>query len=208
MPTRRLLTQPWSMLAAASVILLIAAGSFLATPLWWDGQSPVKAQDNQGAISNLVLSSPNPGQIGYCLERTLRSSNGLPGTVGALRPGLSLLLGTQHIRKGQRVPHQHIAHGEQPGRRGLLQGPGPGPVQRGRTRRQPLERPLEQPGNHNHLQSATSAANTHAGTGAGTGIRRGDQSGPIERRRWGIGHNVDPANRSADRLPDLLDTRR
>ena len=63
MSKRRLVTQPWSILAAASVILLIAVGSFIATSLWWNGQSLVQAQDDQGAISNLQASSPNPSQL-------------------------------------------------------------------------------------------------------------------------------------------------
>ena len=63
MSKRRLVTQPWSILTAASVILLIAVGSFIATSLWWNGQSLVQAQDDQGAISNLQASSPNPSQL-------------------------------------------------------------------------------------------------------------------------------------------------
>ena len=48
------------MLTAASQILLI-----LATVLSLDGQPAVQAQDNQGAIGNLSVSSPDPGQLVY-----------------------------------------------------------------------------------------------------------------------------------------------
>ena len=46
------------MLTAASLILLI-----LATVLSLDGQPAVQAQDDQGAIGNLSVSSPDPGQL-------------------------------------------------------------------------------------------------------------------------------------------------
>ena len=46
------------MLTAASLILLI-----LATVLSLGGQPAVQAQDNQGAIGNLSVSSPDPGQV-------------------------------------------------------------------------------------------------------------------------------------------------
>ena len=46
------------MLTAASLILLI-----LATVLSLGGQPAVQAQDNQGAIGNLSVSSPDPGQL-------------------------------------------------------------------------------------------------------------------------------------------------
>ena len=56
--TQQLFSKPWSMLTAASLILLI-----LATVLSLDGQPAVQAQDDQGAIGNLSVSSPDPGQL-------------------------------------------------------------------------------------------------------------------------------------------------
>ena len=56
--TQQLFSKPWSMLTAASLILLI-----LATVLSLDGQPAVQAHDNQGAIGNLSVSSPDPGQL-------------------------------------------------------------------------------------------------------------------------------------------------
>ena len=51
------------MLMAASVILLVLAGGFLTAALWLDGQPAVQAQDDRGAIGNLSVSSPGPGQL-------------------------------------------------------------------------------------------------------------------------------------------------
>ena len=51
------------MLMAASVILLVLAGGFLTAALWLDGQPAVQAQDDRGAIGNLSVSSPEPGQL-------------------------------------------------------------------------------------------------------------------------------------------------
>ena len=51
------------MLMAASVILLVLAGGFLTAALWLDGQPAVQAQDDRGAIGNLSVSSPDPGQL-------------------------------------------------------------------------------------------------------------------------------------------------
>ena len=56
--TQQLFSKPWSMLTAASLILLI-----LATVLSLDGQPAVQAQGDQGAIGNLSVSSPDTGQL-------------------------------------------------------------------------------------------------------------------------------------------------
>ena len=55
--------RPWSKLMVASVILLVLAGGFLTAALWLDGQPAVQAQDDRGAVSNLSVSSPGPGQL-------------------------------------------------------------------------------------------------------------------------------------------------
>ena len=51
------------MLTVAFVVLLVAAASFLTGALSLDGQPAVHAQNSQGAISNLSVLSPGPGQL-------------------------------------------------------------------------------------------------------------------------------------------------
>ena len=55
--------RPWSKLTVAAVVLLMLAGGLLTAAPWLDGQPAVQAQDDRGAVSNLSVSSPNPGQL-------------------------------------------------------------------------------------------------------------------------------------------------
>ena len=61
--SQSLFFRPWSRLTVASVVLLALAGGFLTAALWLDGQPAVQAQSDQGAVSNLSVSSPNARQL-------------------------------------------------------------------------------------------------------------------------------------------------
>ena len=57
---QRLVVGPLSILSA---VLVVVTGSVLTGALSLDGQPAVQAQNHQGAISNLSVSSPDPGQL-------------------------------------------------------------------------------------------------------------------------------------------------
>ena len=61
--TQRLFTKTWPRLTVTFIVLLALAGGVMTAALSLDGQPTVHAQDDQGAISGLVLSSPDPGQM-------------------------------------------------------------------------------------------------------------------------------------------------
>ena len=61
--TQRFSTKTWSKLAVTFAVLLMLAGTAMTAALPPGGQPAVHAQDDQGAISNLQASSPNPGQL-------------------------------------------------------------------------------------------------------------------------------------------------
>ena len=50
-------------LSILSVVFVVVVGSFLTGALSLDGQHAVQAQNHQGAISNLSVSSPDTGQL-------------------------------------------------------------------------------------------------------------------------------------------------
>ena len=61
--TQRLFTKTWPRLTVTFIVLLVLAGSVMTAALSLNGQPAVHAQGDQGAISGLVLSSPDPGQM-------------------------------------------------------------------------------------------------------------------------------------------------